>query len=117
MLTVPVIITPVKRAAETDRRQHPRFPQLLEMLAHELPTATSPPATPAGDPISGRVQNVSQGGLCVLSPRPLAKAALLRCEILGTDMPVPIPTLMQVRWTRKQRVSPESYLCGLKFLL
>jgi PilZ domain len=107
----------VKRASENERRQHPRFPQLFEMLVRELPATSSQPLNAPSETIEGRVQNVSEGGLCFLSPRPLDKQALVRCEIVVSDLPVHIPTLMQVCWNQKQRVSPETYVCGLKFLL
>jgi hypothetical protein len=105
----------VKTAAERDRRRHPRFPQILEVQAREVPPHRS--GLRSGPPVLGRVQNVSKGGICFLSQQPIARSALLRCEITVAEVPVGIPTLMQVRWTRKQNLQAESYLSGLQFLL
>ncbi len=42
---------------------------------------------------------------------------MVRCEICVSEIPVSIPTLMLVRWTRKQNLQAEIYLTGLQFLL
>ena len=60
---------------------------------------------------------MSQGGLCVITPRALQKASLLRCEIAIGEAPIKITTLMQVRWTERQKLHPEKFLSGLSFLL
>jgi hypothetical protein len=67
--------------------------------------------------IPGRVQNISQGGICLVTAIPIEKASMLRCEITIGDAPIKIATLAQVRWTRKQSVQDESYLSGLEFLI
>jgi hypothetical protein len=67
-------------------------------------------------PVLGRVQNMSKGGICFLSQQPVSASSLLLCEIGVGDVPVAIPSLLQVRWTRKQNLEAESYLSGLKFL-
>jgi hypothetical protein len=41
----------------------------------------------------------------------------VRCEISVSEIPVRIPTLMQVRWTRKQSLQADTYVTGLQFLL
>jgi len=105
----------VKRTTERDRRRHPRFPYVLDVQAREAPPYQS--VLRSGLPAAARVQNVSKGGLCLVSSQPLPRSALLRCEILVTDLPVGIPTLMQVCWTQKQNLKTESYLSGLQFLL
>jgi PilZ domain len=63
------------------------------------------------------VQNVSKGGLCLVSPQPMARSCLVRCEISVSEIPVSIPTLMQVRWTRKKGRQSDTYFIGLQFLL
>ncbi len=67
--------------------------------------------------IRGRIQNISAGGICLITSRPIEKFSVLRCEITIGDVPLKIATLMQVRWTRKQNMHPEGYLSGLEFLL
>jgi hypothetical protein len=104
----------VKRTLESDRRTHPRFPQILEIQAHEvLPLKSDEKAKP---PVLGRVQNMSKGGVCFLSQHPVTNASLLRCEIGMSDAPLSVPTLALVRWTKKQNLESNSYLSGLQFL-
>lgn len=105
----------MKTAAERDRRRHPRFPQILELKAREAPAL--PSGSVPGPTVLGRVQNVSKGGMCLMSPQPVSRSAVLRCEIVVSDLAVGVPTLMQVRWTRKQNLKTESYLSGLQFLI
>jgi len=105
----------VKRVSERDRRRYPRFPQVLDVQAREAPPHQS--ALRIGSAATARVQNVSKGGMCLVSSQPFAQSSLLRCEIQVADVPVSVPTLMQVCWTRRQTVKPESYLSGLQFLL
>lgn len=66
--------------------------------------------------IAGRVHNVSKGGLCLVSPQPMVRSCLVRCEISFSEIPIRIPTLMQVRWSRKQSLQADTYLTGLQFL-
>lgn len=105
----------MKRIAERDRRQYPRFPQLLELQAREVQPIGS--GIEREKAVVGRVQNVSKGGLCLVSPQSIARSCLVRCEISVSEIPVSIPTLMQVRWTRKQSLHADTYLTGLQFLL
>ncbi len=65
----------------------------------------------------GRVQNISEGGLCVITQSPLGKAAILRLEIAVGDAPLRVATLMQVRWTRKHETTPKNFISGLEILL
>jgi hypothetical protein len=63
------------------------------------------------------IQNISEGGVCLITSRPIEESSVLRCEIIIGDVPLRISTLMQVRWTRKQEMDPEAYISGLDFLL
>jgi hypothetical protein len=47
----------------------------------------------------------------------MAQSCLVRCEIGVSEIPVSIPTLMQVRWTRKQSLQADTYVTGLQFVL
>lgn len=67
--------------------------------------------------LTGRVQNISQRGVCLVTACPIEKASVIRCEIAIGDAPLRIATLMQVRWTRKQVATPESFISGLEVLL
>ena len=105
----------MKRIVEHGRRQYPRFPQLLELQAREVHPLGS--AIERKKAVAGRVQNVSKGGLCLVTPLPMARSCLVRCEISLSEIPFSIPTLMQVRWTRKKSLQADTYLTGLQFLL
>jgi hypothetical protein len=105
----------VKRAEEPERRRYPRFPHVLDVQAQECPPVDYTGL--AKPPIPARVQNVSKGGVCLLSRTKIPRSSLLRCEITIAEVPVAVPTLVRVRWTRKQDMEVESYLCGLQFFL
>ena len=47
----------------------------------------------------------------------LTESAVLRCEIAIGEAPIKIGTLVQMRWTERQKIHPEEYLSGLSFLL
>lgn len=68
-------------------------------------------------PLRGRIQNISERGVCLITSRPIERFSVLRCEITIGDAPLRIATLMEVRWTKKQDLDPETHLSGLEFLL
>jgi hypothetical protein len=98
-----------------NRRRYPRFPHPIKLFATELPQPGS--FTQRKITIRGRIENISRGGICVLSDRSIPNSALIRCEFLVPEVPIPVPTLMQVRWTRKQDSRDGGYVSGLHFLL
>jgi hypothetical protein len=106
----------VKLATQTDRRREPRFPQSLEVTIQALPELGSSRKLRAVA-LRGRIQNLSEGGVCLITSRPVEKSSVLRCEITIGDVPLRIPTLIEVRWTRKQTMQPEDYISGLEFLI
>ena len=66
--------------------------------------------------IQARVENLSDGGMCLITTKPLNISNPVRCEISLAEFPVALPILLQVRWS--QEISPGSeYRIGLKFLL
>ena len=104
----------VKRDLELERRRDHRFPHEVSLQLQEVPPHGGPITTKS---FSARVQNVSQGGICVISEHSVLQASLVRCEIPVSDTPLNIATLMVVRWTQKQNLCPEGYLTGLQFFL
>jgi PilZ domain len=105
----------VKTVPKGDRRKSARFPQNLRVSISQLPDIGAK-RTRTGA-ISGSIHNLSHGGLCVITPRALEKSSVLRCEIAIGEAPVKITTLVQVRWTEKQKLHPDKFLSGLSFLL
>jgi hypothetical protein len=104
----------VKRSAERDRRLHARFPQALDVCAKSMPPVNASYA--ASREFQGRLQNVSQGGICMMSSQPLPVATFCSCEISMPDIPVSIPALMQVQWTSKRGRDAHHYISGLRFV-
>jgi hypothetical protein len=105
----------VKTEPKCDRRSQSRFPQNLRVLITQLPQVGARPRRRSS--IAGRIQNMSQGGLCVITPYALTESSVLRCEIAIAEAPIKISTLVQVRWTEKQKLHPDEFLSGLSFLL
>src|SRR5881628_3832580 len=91
-------------------RQHPRFSRLIEL---EVTAASAEPVESARI-VRGRTLNVSRGGMCLLTNEPLP-SPFVRCDLQFPNVPVPIPTLMQVRWS--QREGRNQHLSGLQFVL
>jgi hypothetical protein len=60
---------------------------------------------------------MSQGGLCVITHSALTESTVVRCEIAIGEAPIKIGTLVQVRWTERQKIHPDEFLSGLSFLL
>ncbi len=65
--------------------------------------------------VRGQIQNLSRGGLCLLSESSLQKSSVLRCEIVPDSVPVGIPTIMEVRWMAFDAAFSGTRM-GLRFL-
>ena len=73
--------------------------------------------TPSQSTIAhARVENISDGGVCLVTDSELPVAALVECRLYVPSLPVPIPTLLIVRWSRKRR-SGRRHDVGLQFLV
>jgi hypothetical protein len=101
---------------DRERRQHERYPQVLEVHARTLlsgQTASAPPKE-----FDGRIHNLSNGGVCILSQCALQADTFLCCDLPVFDAPVSIPTLMRVRWTAKSgNKSASCNISGLQFVV
>jgi hypothetical protein len=104
----------MKRGERQPQRQHRRFPYSLELRGSKLASLGARPDEPK-DPFRGWTQNISRGGICLLSKRSIPASTLVRCEIEAPGKHVAIPTLMQVGWTQKTPTG--TYKTGLRFLL
>jgi len=98
-----------------ERRQHERFPQLLEVRARSL--LSGPSVGPGPQEFDGRIHNLSDGGFCILSSNPLKTDTFVCCSLRVLDAPVSIPTLLQVRWTAKHGQKCPNYISGLQFVV
>lgn len=97
-------------------RATPRFRLQSPLRLHgcTLPLVGAP--TGASRLVEGHVQNISSGGLCLLAQKRLKVSELLVGEIAVPGTPATIPTLLQVRWLRKNSSGPR-YTAGLHFVL
>jgi PilZ domain len=104
----------VNYLSDRERRQSVRFPQVLDVHARCL--------LPAGAPgnvskeFDGRIHNLSNGGVCILSSFPLQPSMFICCNFPIADAPVAVPTFMQVRWSVKQGQKSPNYISGLQFV-
>ena len=98
-----------RRAAPRLRLQHP-----VRMYARTLPLVAGP--TFQSRVIKGHIQNISRTGLCLLTPQRLKISELLVGEIGFPGTRASIPTLLQVRWFRKNSFGAR-YRAGLHFVV
>jgi hypothetical protein len=108
--TMPAVSQPQTR----ERRRYERFPQFMEVHARCLQSGL-----PMSDPpreFDGRIQNLSNGGACILCSCSLQPQTLVFCNFPVGDPPVSVLTLLQVRWTAKRGQKPPNYLSGLQFV-
>jgi len=106
----------MRSTRRTERRQEDRYPQNIDVLVQELPEIGSQKPFNLIN-ISGRSQNISHKGLCIITSEPIRSSSLIRCEIRVCDPDVRIATLMQVRWTRKRNQETDGFICGLEAVL
>lgn len=100
---------------EQERRQHERFPQVLDV--HALCLLSLETTSDLPREFDGRIQNLSNGGACILSSCPLQPAMFVRCDFPVLDAPVSVPLLMQVKWTVKRGRKSPNYVSGFQFVL
>jgi len=106
----------MRSTRRTERRNEDRFPQSIDVTVQQLPDfESSEPFAPIDIP--GRTQNISHKGLCIITSKPIRNASLIRCEVRVCNSDVRVPTLMQVRWTRKRDHDSDGFISGLESLL
>jgi PilZ domain-containing protein len=98
----------------SNRRHEVRMPVLLKATARTLGRYGSSEASAVR--VRGNIEDISEGGLRFLTDRALPVSALVQFHIVVPSVPVPIPTLLSVRWSRK-RPSGRRYDVGLQFLV
>ncbi len=96
-----------------ERRDDARFNRDIDVAVRELSAVSKTPDL-RKPVIHGKIQNLSRRGVCISSKVPLTSAAVVRCDIRVADLPVSVPTLMQVRWVEKTR--GQSYVSGLLYM-
>jgi hypothetical protein len=106
----------MSRSSQTERRQGDRFPQSFVVALRELPRIGSDDSAEEKT-IMGRAVNLSDTGLCLVTPVPIGRFSLVRCEIEYGTPQQKIATLMQVRWVRADTSSDDSFMSGLQAIL
>ena len=96
-----------------EKRRDPRHPVAFKFKGIEVSLLGT--ATGRRRPIRGEVQNISAGGLGLLSDRPVEEFRLVRGEVLLPRARVGIPTLLHVRW-RQPSGTRSRYRMGLQFV-
>lgn len=94
-----------------EERHEPRFARQFELRYREL--CVNSESLYAC--FTGQISNLSSGGMCICTDRPLTPYSSIRCEVTLPDSPVGIPSLLQVRWVRE--VQEGVYQSGLLYLM
>lgn len=98
-----------------DRRCHARFPLSLRATARAL-GSYAPSSASSASVAAASIEDISEGGLGLVTDCELPVSALVECWIFFPSIPIPIPTLLTVRWSRKRRSGPNRDV-GLQFLV
>jgi hypothetical protein len=115
-----------KDKATEGKRLHVRYP-LSQRVTFELST----PLTlqqPLPEEAEADTQNVSEGGLCLVTERSLEESQIIKIKLPIPNVVAKTPTLAEVRWVKREpsdrlreTVQPIKgqwghYLVGLRFL-
>ena len=106
-------VTPTNKRMGVERRRHPRHPAQPELGGKSI--VLSAFCRRSREYLGAQLQNISGGGVCLLSDQAFEASQILRCEILLPELPVRVPTLLQVRWINRPR-GTRAYRVGLQFV-
>lgn len=95
-----------------EKRQAQRFP-LSEKVHYEPSVHETSMQTVR---IEAQIQNVSAGGLCLLTKEALKTAQVIKIALPLPSVEASTPTLTEVRWVREDS-GKGVYQAGLRFLL
>ena len=107
------IVPILKKRAELNRRKHLRFP--VHPRLARLRVALQGTGRDALRPIRGQIHDFGTGGFSILVNRRVRVSHIFRGMIPYPDLPLAIPTLLQVRWGQHE-AKTNKYLIGLQFL-
>lgn len=107
-------MTPLAERKRADRRRSQRVP-LLGRVTYEV-SVDQVVNNPEAALMEGQIQNVSKGGLCMLTNKELSNT-----QVVEIGLPLPVdqvttPTIVEVRWVRRGS-GQDRYMAGLRFLL
>lgn len=64
----------------------------------------------------GNVQNISKGGICIVSSNLSAPNSIAMLNLTLKDTNIKVPTIAEIRWSRPVKDKKEKYKIGLQFL-
>jgi len=97
-------------------RAYERFPLETPVQLRACPLPLIARANRQSRCIEAQIQNISSGGMCVLTLHALEVSELLLAEIAVPSTRAGIPTLLQVRWLEKSS-NRSPHRAGLGFVL
>jgi hypothetical protein len=103
----------MKRARLPERRHDPRHLLSARFVGRELSLVGSP--LESRKILQGEIQNMSLGGLNLLTSQRTRESSLIRGEIVFPNLPVGVPSLMRVCWVRRAGTNSQ-YRMGLQFV-
>jgi len=104
-------------------RQHPRYPVSLKVIFETGASLTTQKSRQ--EKADGDTQNLSNGGLCLITDRALKASQIIRLKLPMPNISVTMPTLAEVRWVKRESIKPltsaqsggsRRYIAGLRFL-
>jgi len=101
------------RAGSQKKRVHPRYSTSGRFRGSQLPLH---PGRLKSQIIEGKVEDISDGGFCVIAAHAPETSGLLQGRLLFPRMPAQIPTLVQVRWV-EHASSGRNYRIGLQYVI
>ena len=84
------------------KRLHVRYP-LSQTVAFE-PSAPLTLKEPHPEEAAGDTQNVSEGGLCLLTEQSLEESQIIKIKLPIPNVVATTPTLAEVRWVKRQPI-------------
>jgi PilZ domain len=102
---------PMNQPRTPERRFDPRQVFRIKLRGRDVSSSRV-----SREPFHGEVQNISSGGLGLLTDHPVQESSLIHAEIVMPDFGIGVPSLMQVRWLQRLTTRPH-YRVGLQFVL
>ena len=105
------------------KRHHPRYPISLPVIFEAGASLTIQKSRQ--EEADGDTQNLSEGGLCLITDRALKESQIIRIKLPIPNVCATMPTLAEVRWVKRESIQPlpsaqsggnHRYIAGLRFL-
>lgn len=94
------------------KRTDPRYLAKGSFEGSELPALRG---AKKSNSLVGKIRNISDGGFSIIAEKVPERSSLLQGRLRFAKVPSQIPTLVQVRWTK--RASGRQHIVGLQYVL